>query len=162
MHLFRPEGLSQITVSPAQYEKACFTDSDFFYGLAVRLWDHSVGKTLSKKALSWVSFLSQMWLQPLGGNVIGKLTCVPLFSVACPLANSQMILEGIWWIGSCGLRDTLPVDPKTGHSLTKPQRFGSAPVCPFCLAKVWQLLWYSDWFQIITVIHLEVCRALGR
>ena len=40
--------------------------------------------------------------------MIGKLNCGPLFSVACPLGNSQLILEDL--VGVCGLRDILPMD----------------------------------------------------
>lgn len=59
--------------------------------------------------------------------------------------------------------------PKVGHSLAKPQRFRSVPVCPCIPAKVClrpdssrQLLCYSEWFQIITVTHLEVCWAFRK
>ena len=58
--------------------------------------------------MSGLPFSPLLYLQSLGGNVIGKLNCGALFSVAGPLGNSQLILEDL--VGVCGLRDILPTD----------------------------------------------------
>ena len=55
-----------------------------------------------------ITLFPLLQLQSLGGTMIGKLNCGPLFSVAGPLGGNQLILEDL--VGGHGLRDILPVD----------------------------------------------------
>lgn len=73
-----------------------------------------------------------MRLHPWEGNMTGKQLYVVLSSVACSLANSQLIGGGaIWLKGGCELRDTLLLDTQSWSlSGQNPPGIQSAPACP--------------------------------